>query len=66
MKRTLSILAYLLVLLAGTFAFPTPSCTLWMKQTNGTYFRTCVDDKGTQYCEEKKSATGKPYKVSCK
>ena|GEM_PF-1676436 len=29
-----------------------PSCTDWMKQENGCYWRTCVGDDGKQYCEE--------------
>lgn len=28
------------------------SCTDWMLQSNGCYWRTCVDSEGHQYCEE--------------
>lgn len=41
------------------------SCTGWMPQPNGCSFRTCVDDKGRQYCEE---ACGRnaPTRVKCR
>ena len=44
--------------------FPEDSCTKWMKQDDGSYWRTCVDDKGTQYCEV--SRDGKVTRVSCR
>lgn len=28
------------------------SCTGWMLQPNGCYWRTCVDSQGRQYCEQ--------------
>lgn len=28
------------------------SCTNWMKQPNKCSWRTCVDSKGRQYCQE--------------
>lgn len=34
------------------------SCTDWLKQSDGTYWRTCVDDNGRQYCQQL-SADGK-------
>ncbi len=27
------------------------SCGPWMPQTNGTYWRMCVDQQNQQYCE---------------
>ncbi|MDR3792157.1 MAG: hypothetical protein P4L03_02140 [Terracidiphilus sp.] len=38
------------VALAGAIILSEPTCTSWMKQTNGTYWRECVDDKGTAKC----------------
>jgi hypothetical protein len=65
MRRLLFVAAGAALLLAGIApaAQAKPSCTGWMKQTDGSYFRTCVDDKGTQYCESKKN--GRVTKVSC-
>ena len=45
------------------------NCTEWMLQTSGCYWRTCVDDKAIQYCQECcPDKTGKcvPSKVQCK
>jgi len=33
-------------------ALAADSCTGWMKQNNGCSWRTCVDSKGKQYCQE--------------
>jgi len=44
-------------------AFAADSCTDWLLQTDGSYFRTCVDDKGTQYCQSYKDNV--ISKVSC-
>lgn len=40
-------------------------CTNWMPQPNGCSFRTCVDDRGRQFCEQ---ACGRnaPTRVSCR
>ncbi|HVL29722.1 MAG TPA: hypothetical protein VM326_03275 [Sphingomicrobium sp.] len=35
----------------STGAPAAPSCTNWMLQSDGSYWRTCVDDQGRQYCE---------------
>ena len=29
------------------------SCTNWLPQTDGSYWRTCVDEHGAQYCQQK-------------
>lgn len=50
--------------LAASFASAAPTCTKWMLQTDGSYFRTCVGDDGKQYCEQSKSGT--VSRVSCK
>lgn len=55
---------------AGTLAVAdkapaaSPSCSEWMKQTDGSSWRTCVDDHGRQYCEVEKN--GHISRVSCK
>ena len=58
--------AFLAALLAlgSTPALAEPSCTNWMLQSDGSYFRTCVDDQGRQYCESSKN--GQVSRVSCK
>jgi hypothetical protein len=48
----------------ATFAVAAPSCTNWMKQPDGSQWRTCVDDKGKQYCESAKN--GQISRVSCR
>jgi hypothetical protein len=30
-----------------------PSCGPWIPQTNGTYWRMCVDEQNQQYCESR-------------
>ena len=53
------------MLLLSTAAIAEPSCTDWLLQTDGSYFRTCVGDDGKQYCEttvDKKTIS----KTSCK
>lgn len=48
----------------GAPALAEPSCTNWMLQSDGSYFRTCVDDQGRQYCESSKN--GQVSRVSCR
>jgi hypothetical protein len=64
MKKILFALCFAAVILAASFALAVPSCTNWMLQTDGSYFRTCVDDNGNQYCEQSKNGT--VSRVSCK
>lgn len=40
------------------------SCSDWMQQDNGCYWRTCVDSQGHQYCEE--CCQGNCNRVECK
>ena len=49
MKTTLKVLAILMITVS---LFAVPVCTDWTLQADGTYFRTCVDDQGRQYCEQ--------------
>jgi hypothetical protein len=73
MKRTLIVLCLGIAVCVGlgaafsmnsTVAIAEPSCTNWMKQSDGSSWRTCVDDKGRQYCEQSKD--GHVTRVSCK
>jgi hypothetical protein len=52
------------VAVADNHAAASPSCSNWMKQSDGSNWRTCVDDQGRQYCEEEKN--GHISRVSCK
>lgn len=56
-------IALLLAALSGA-ALAADSCSNWMKQADGSEWRTCVDDGGRQYCEQKKD--GHISRVSCK
>jgi len=55
-----------LLLLTGISALAVDSCSNWMKQANGTHWRTCVDDKGHQYCETADANGKNVSRVSCK
>jgi len=66
MNRPTLILACVATALSvtATAAFATPSCIPWELQPDGSYFRTCVDDQGRQYCESAKN--GHISRVSCR
>lgn len=52
MKYLGLVLAGIVALSVGTtMAMSAPSCTQWMRQTDGSVWRTCVGDNGRQYCE---------------
>ena len=51
MKKFWISFAFAALALMGTVALAAPSCTGWMKQADGSYWRTCVDDRGRQYCQ---------------
>jgi hypothetical protein len=55
--------AALVVLAFSGPALAAPSCTGWMAQSDGSEWRTCVDDDGRQYCERKYN--GYITRVSC-
>ena len=52
--------------LAGSTASAAPSCTTWLKQADGTEFRTCVGDDGKQYCESTSDGGKTAVRVPCK
>lgn len=58
-------LSVLMMALAGVSGSQTvmPSCGPWISQTNGTYWRMCVDDQNQQYCEARSGRT--IQRISC-
>lgn len=65
MKRfcQMALVAAAAFVLALNVAMAVDSCSTWMKQPDGSYWRTCVDDKGRQYCQV--SVNNKVTTVSC-
>jgi hypothetical protein len=68
-KMILIAAVFSLACLAGassksTAASATPSCSNWLKQNDGSYWRECVDDSGRTYCEVSKNGT--VSRVSCR
>lgn len=61
--KTRLLIATLLATLAGV-AYAADSCSNWMPQPDGTEWRTCVDDHGKQYCEQK-NKDGSISRVKC-
>lgn len=46
--------------------FAEPSCTLWSDQGDGTSWRECVNDDGSQHCYKVNNTPGSlAYEVSC-
>jgi hypothetical protein len=74
MKRfcQMALVAVAAFVLALNVAMAVDSCSTWMKQADGSYWRTCVDDKGRQYCQVSVNniittvscSTGKPIAVT--
>jgi hypothetical protein len=56
------------MLLLGTVtAVADDSCSVWLWQKDGLYWRQCVDSKGHSYCQEADDAKGKNARtVLCK
>jgi hypothetical protein len=60
------------LVLSLNVAMAVDSCSAWMKQPDGSYWRTCVTDQGRQYCQISVNntvttvscTTGKPIAVS--
>jgi hypothetical protein len=67
-RRIRSLICVVLLACSGisSMAFAEPSCSVWMKQSDGSYWRTCVGDDGRQYCESATDAHGSnATRVSC-
>jgi len=61
----------LLACLFGTLSLGTPlafaepdSCSNWLRQNDGSYWRMCVDSQGRTYCEV--SQNGTITRVACR
>jgi hypothetical protein len=65
-NRIIPLVAFALLTLAGISALAADSCSVWMKQADGTFWRTCVDDNGHQYCQTADSNGKNVTKVACK
>jgi hypothetical protein len=51
---------------SATVAVAEPSCTEWMDQGDGTSWKECVNDDGSQHCYKVSNAAGSTsYEVSC-
>jgi hypothetical protein len=63
--RTVMIFSALLGLSSGA-ALADPSCSDWMKQSDGSWWRECVNDDGTTHCYSATDDTGaNATEVSC-
>lgn len=58
-------LAVFASLLGAAISFAATECTQWMKQSDGTYWRICVDDKGHRSCQQKDCESCKAKEVRC-
>ncbi|MDE1987423.1 MAG: hypothetical protein KGL29_07590 [Alphaproteobacteria bacterium] len=71
MKRRHIVIACVFTAFAVSSAAPIaavaePSCTDWMDQGDGTSWKECVNDDGSQHCYKISNATGSTaYEVSC-
>ncbi|MBI1331162.1 MAG: hypothetical protein GC166_14795 [Alphaproteobacteria bacterium] len=70
MKRSASKIAGLVAALAtvsfASAAIAAPSCTSWMDQGDGTSWKQCVNDDGSQHCYRISNTPGSTaYEVSC-
>lgn len=48
----------LAMMLVATMGIAADSCSVWMLQKSGMYWRQCVRDDGTRYCQEADDAKG--------
>ncbi len=61
-----TVIAALALCLSTTTAVAEPSCTAWMDQGDGTSWKECVNDDGSQHCYKISNAAGSTqYEVSC-
>ena len=70
MKRRNLVIACILTAFAAnsatSIAIAEPSCTEWMDQGDGTSWKECVNDDGSQHCYKISNAQGSTsYEVSC-
>jgi hypothetical protein len=71
MNQRIIAVACIVPLMAASGAIPTvavaaPNCTEWMDQGDGTSWKECVNDDGTQVCYRINNAPGSvAQKVKC-
>jgi hypothetical protein len=70
MKRRNLIIACVITAFAASSAtsavIAAPSCTEWMDQGDGTSWKECVNDDGSQHCYKISNAQGSTaYEVTC-
>jgi len=54
----LAMLSAAAVALTATPSLAMPSCTVWMWQPDGTFWRQCVNDDGSRHCYQATDSTG--------
>lgn len=64
MKVLMTAIVAALLSTSVTVAYAAPSCSNWMRQSDGSSWRICVGDNGRQYCEQSKN--GHISRISCK
>jgi hypothetical protein len=64
LRITCIAVALLGTLWGAAIGLAAPSCSEWLRQPDGSMWRTCVDDNGRQYCEQCKGGTCS--RVSCR
>jgi len=65
--KTRFTLVLLGMMFVASMAMAVDSCTDWMWQKEGLYWRQCVRDNGTRYCQEADDAKGTNVRtVPCK
>jgi hypothetical protein len=65
-NKVIFVLGIALLLLTSISALAVDSCSVWMKQADGTFWRSCVDDNGHQYCQTADSEGKNVTRVACK
>ncbi len=52
--------------LTSSVARAEPSCTVWMWQTDGSYWQQCVNDDGSRHCYRATDSNGSnATEISC-
>jgi hypothetical protein len=56
--KTRFTIAVLGMMFVASMGIAVGSCSVWMWQKEGLYWRQCVRDNGTRYCQEADDAKG--------
>jgi hypothetical protein len=68
-KNFISTLGFIIVALylLSSVALAVPSCTNWMVQADGSYWRECVNDDGSRHCYRAANGNGSnATEISCR